>query len=45
MKIVPNMVKSNYVYDILDNLRTLANHYLSLRQILGHGKPGFDFDQ
>ena len=28
-----------------DRLRTLANHYVPLRQMLGHGQPGFDFDQ
>ena len=27
----------------LDRLRTLANHYVPLRLMLEHGKPGFDF--
>ena len=28
-----------------DRLRSLANHYVPLRQMLGHGQPGFDLDQ
>ena len=28
-----------------DRIRALANHNLPLRQMLGHGKPGFEFDQ